>query len=78
MFSVVSELGGSDHCSVFCSLLVGKPRSSKVKRSIWLYQKADFVSLNEALEASLPPEAVLEGGDIDKTWPVPHQLYGHR
>jgi len=68
--SVVSELGGSDHCSVFCSLSVDKPRSSKLKRSIWLYQKVDFASLNEALEASLPPEAVLEGGDVDITWPL--------
>ena len=68
--SVVSELGGSDNCSDFCSLLVDKPRSSKVKHSIWLYQKADFVPLNEALEASLQHEAVLERGDIDKTWPL--------
>ena len=51
----------------FCSLSVDKPRS-KVKRSIWLYQKTDFVSLNEALEASFPPEAILEGGGVNKTW----------
>ena len=65
--SVISELGGSDHCSIFCSLSVDKPRSSKVKCTICLYQKADCDSLNDALEASLPPDAVLEGSDVDKS-----------
>ncbi len=30
-----------------------------------------FDTLNEALEDSLPPEAVLTGGDVNRTWPLP-------
>ena len=36
---------------------------------MWLYQKADFDALNDAPEVSLPPEAILDGGDVNRVWP---------
>ena len=67
---VVPGLGTSDHCSLFCSLVIKKSRTQSIKRKIWLYQEANFSDLNIALENSLPPEVVLIGGDVNSTWPL--------
>ena len=67
---VVPGLGTSDHCSLFCSLVIKKSRTQSIKRKIWLYKEANFSDLNIALENSLPPEVVLTGGDVNSTWPL--------
>ena len=67
---VVPGLGTSDHCSLFCSLVIKKSRTQSIKRKIWLYQEANFSDLNIALENSLLPEVVLIGGDVNSTWPL--------
>ncbi len=67
---VTSELGASDHCSISCCITLLCPATVVYRRKVWLYQKADFDTLNEALEASLPPEAVLTRGDVNGTWPL--------
>ena len=68
--NVVSPLGSSDHCSLSCSLSLCRPTFRIYRRKIWLYQKTDFDALNDALEDSLPPEAVLDGGNVNSTWPL--------
>ena len=67
---VMPGLGTSDHCSLFCSLAIRKPRQHTITRRVWLYQRANFDNLNDALENCLPPEEVMAGGDVNSTWPL--------
>ncbi len=62
--------GGSDHSSISCCVPIVKPATYIFRRRVWLHQKADYQQLNDALEDSLPPEAILSGGDVNRTWPL--------
>ena len=62
--SVLSPLGSSDHCCVLLQLLLAPCKSTQsARRWVWLYKKADFDSINEALDASLP--VLIEDNDSD-------------
>ena len=51
--SVLPSLHSSDHLCVLVCLSVQKPRSRGPRRRVWLYGKADFESMNHALENDL-------------------------
>ena len=60
----------SDHNSVSATISLKKRPHRLFRRVIWKYQDVDLQDLGQALESSLPPTAVLKGGDVDKTWPL--------
>lgn len=67
---VSDPLGTSDHCSVLAQLTIEKKRLPPFKRKVWLYQHANLDDMSSALRNSLPPPALLRGGDVDNTWPL--------
>lgn len=62
--AVGTPLGTSDHNSINICLQLARPRPRLGQREIWLYQKANFETINTSLELSLVPAVVCA------TWPV--------
>ena len=50
---VKPPLGTSDHCVVESAISLVPCRSYKPRRKVWLYEEADFMSMNEYLTVSL-------------------------
>lgn len=66
--SVTSPLGSSDHNSVTTTLSFTRPNLRRCQRQIWLYQKADFCALNDALDQALFPVESVSTLSVNQAW----------
>ena len=66
--SIEAPLGSCDHSAICFSISVKRSPTKVFRRQVWLYQHADLVALNAALDDSLPPVAVLPGADVNRAW----------
>ncbi len=66
--SVGSPLSTSDHSSIDVCLGFVRPKVRQCQRQLWLYQRADFDAINEALECSLFPVESIPTWSVDRAW----------
>ena len=71
--NILPPIGGSDHNCVSVSLQLSTPKLKSTRRQVWLYKKADFVSVNDSLHRI--PSSMFPDDDVDNFWSQWYDLY---